>query len=159
MSTIETASSATSVSPPAKRRRWRWLMHVAWLVITLLALTGGFLLGIRAGAGALGMISIDNDRHGYFGQVRLSLRLIANDDIAAHRRSEDWMLRQNVVALSVAPRYGDCRPKEKQTLADARRYIDAHPDPAFPLADVLRSGFNYCDKAEEKLSPWFMFGL
>jgi hypothetical protein len=136
------------------------MLHVGWLAIALLSLGGGWYLGFRAGSGVLGSLVENNKRFDNLGQVRLSLRLIGDNDIEVHRRSEDALLRHSLIELGVMPRYSPCRPKEANGMADAKRYLASHVDANHPEGDALTAlGLSYCEKPEEERSPWFFLGI
>ncbi|MET0935203.1 MAG: hypothetical protein ABWX83_04395 [Luteibacter sp.] len=140
--------------------RRRWVVHVIWLVVALLAFAGGVRLGFGVYGGTLGMMELDSKRFDHLGQVRVSLRLIPDDDIAVHRRSEDMALRSSVISLTSLPRYAPCKPKEAAAMAAARVYLDTHPlDIEKPYPDLYKDGLTFCDKPQTALSSWFFLGL
>jgi hypothetical protein len=142
--------------PVAATRRRRWLVHLIWFAIAVLALYGGVMLGFRIYNATLGMMLLSNGRAERLSEIQADLRLIGDDDITVHRRSEAMRLRTNVMGLTAMPRYAPCRPKDAEGLIAARAYLVTHPiepelkqgeadENALP-EDLYTDGLSYCDK-------------
>src|ERR1700754_409179 len=74
--------------PVAATRRRRWLVHLIWFAIAVLALYGGVMLGFRIYNATLGMMLLSNGRAERLSEIQADLRLIGDDDITVHRQSE-----------------------------------------------------------------------
>jgi hypothetical protein len=143
-------------STVAAPKRRRWLVHVIWLAVTALAFWGGMKLATQIYVATLGMMIQDNDRNEQLGGIRIALRLIGDDDITVHRRSEAMRLRTSVIKLSGIPRYAACMPKDAQGLVAAKAYLNAHPiESEQKYGEAYRGmaggylydeGLAYCDK-------------
>jgi hypothetical protein len=143
----------SAIAAPRSRR---WLIHVIWLAVALLAFWGGMKFSSQLYNATLGMMIQDNDRNEQLGEIRVDLRLIGDDDVAVHRRIEAMRLRTSVIKLSVMPRYAACRPKDAQGLVAAKAYLDAHPieseqkygeaHSGLSHDELYAEGLAYCDK-------------
>jgi hypothetical protein len=142
--------------PVAAPRRRRWLTHLIWFAIAVLALCGGVMLGFRIHNATFGMMLLDNKRNDMLGEIRVALRLISDDDINVHRRSEAMLLRTSLIELSVMPRYIPCRPRDAEGLIAARAYISTHPIESeqkfggvsrdVTQEEIYAKGLSFCDK-------------
>lgn len=160
MSTLAAVDSEPSSVTPEPRKRRRWLVHVAWLVVVLLAFWGGAEVGGRVTGSVLGSLSMESLRASSLRGVRVALRLLNEDDVAVHHRFEDISLRENVGSLTGMPRYLACTPNDVAALAEAKAYITAHPlEAERPYENLYSEGLAYCDKPADRLSRWFFLGL
>ena len=138
-------------SPATVRKPRRWVVHVVWLAIAFLAFWGGTKFGFQVYNATLGMMILDNDRVQTLGQVRVSLRLLGDDDLSVHRASESTMLRSSLVRLANLPRYIPCRPTDADALVAARGYLATHPLASEKgLGDIYAEGLSYCDKPADR---------
>jgi hypothetical protein len=145
--------------PVTAPKRRRWLVHVIWLAVVVLAFWGGTQFGFQMYNATLGMMILDSDRVEKLGQIRASMRLLGNDDLSVHRNSEAVGLRASVAALTNMPRYAPCRPKDVDALIAAKTYLAAHPMAIEKeFGDIYADGLSYCDKpAEPYPYPYVIF--
>ena len=145
------------VTAPRERGRRRWAVHLAWFVLVILAFWAGTHMGFRVYRVTLGTMTTQNTRSDHMAQIRMSLRLMDEKDLEAHRHSEDGSLRQAVIGLTGLPRYTECNEKESEALIKAREYLSETHTKGLAHSDLYSDGLSYCDKPIEKwprILPW-----
>ncbi|QWT18785.1 hypothetical protein KPL74_13655 [Bacillus sp. NP157] len=152
MNTDATPHPAAQAAPPASvpRRRRRWLVHVAWLIVTLAALVGGIYVGMGWGTQAIIGITSGGNRAAAMRRLYVTLDAADSDDVAKLRLVDRWMVKRIVEDLASIPRYGDCKPEERETLGRAKAWLAANDPVKFEGQGYMRElAFRFCDKPAE----------
>ncbi|WP_448095951.1 hypothetical protein [Luteibacter yeojuensis] len=116
-------------------------------------LMGGICVGMRWSSATLGTMDMMNHRSEDFGRIRLALKALDSDNPAELRMGNSSLLYNALMGLAGVPRYGDCKPAERDMIARTRTHLDTDMPASSEGEKAVRSmAYAFCDKPQETVS-------